>query len=397
MNMTLSRGDSSDGNTATIRIALGDKISEVFFRTNDTTLTVSSEMMCCMGLPVAMKSNAVLEPGGSVSPAFLRGIHTLSDILSSWYPELSPLQIKVDVAAASPDDAATGTRVGAFFSGGVDSFYTLLKHQDEITDIILVHGFDIAVDDADLRAEVSRMARKVAAALGKRLIEVETDARKVFEAAGLWWGEHSHGAALACVGHAIGADMRTIYVSATHTYRELFPWGSHPLLDAHWGTDRLSFRHDGCAASRIQKVWLLAQHPIALSSLRVCYENRGGAYNCGQCEKCLRTMLNLAAARALDRAATFPTRLEPKAVRAMTLQGENGLSFARENIEALARVPDADALRRALNVAFGRAKMRMRLVALVRRSPRVFNAAKRAQALWADTRRSLTHRATRPT
>jgi len=30
----------------------------------------------------------------------------------------------------------------AFFSGGVDSFYTFLKHRHEITDLAVVHGFD---------------------------------------------------------------------------------------------------------------------------------------------------------------------------------------------------------------------------------------------------------------
>ncbi len=56
-----------------------------------------------------------------------------------------------------PSDLASG--IACFFSGGVDSFYTLLKHREEITHIIFVHGFDIALEDHSLRAQASRMAR----------------------------------------------------------------------------------------------------------------------------------------------------------------------------------------------------------------------------------------------
>jgi hypothetical protein len=39
----------------------------------------------------------------------------------------------------------------------MDSFYMLLKHRAEITHIIFVHGFDIDLEDRELRAQASRM------------------------------------------------------------------------------------------------------------------------------------------------------------------------------------------------------------------------------------------------
>ena len=42
-----------------------------------------------------------------------------------------------------PVDRASG--VACFFSGGLDSFHTHLKHREEVTHIIFVYGFDIAL------------------------------------------------------------------------------------------------------------------------------------------------------------------------------------------------------------------------------------------------------------
>ena len=36
----------------------------------------------------------------------------------------------------------------SFFSGGVDSTYTFLKHQDEISHVVYIHGFDFYFNDS---------------------------------------------------------------------------------------------------------------------------------------------------------------------------------------------------------------------------------------------------------
>ena len=65
--------------------------------------------------------------------------------------------------------------------------------------------------------------------------------------------------------------------------------------------------------SRPEKIGVLARSPVALRGLRVCWMQRN-AYNCGKCEKCVRTMLGLVVHGVLDQATGFPSRLDPDEV-----------------------------------------------------------------------------------
>jgi hypothetical protein len=75
-------------------------------------------------------------------------------------------------------------------------------------------------------------------------------------------------------------------------YYDVRAHGSTPLTDPLLGSDAFSVRHDGAAASRIEKVALVAEWPQALQNLRVCWEGPNKGRNCGRCEKCIRTILD---------------------------------------------------------------------------------------------------------
>ena len=68
--------------------------------------------------------------------------------------------------------------------------------------------------------------------------------------------------------------------------------------------------HDGARHARFQKVRELASWPTALAALRVCPGNPGNELNCGVCEKCLRTRLELLAA-GVEETATLGASLAP--------------------------------------------------------------------------------------
>src|SRR6185503_560754 len=88
-------------------------------------------------------------------------------------------RVPVEAEPASDVPAPAGRGQGAFFSGGVDAFYTLLKNEPDVTHLVFLQGFDVW-DPASTRADVaSTSARDVAARLGKELIEIETNVRAV--------------------------------------------------------------------------------------------------------------------------------------------------------------------------------------------------------------------------
>jgi hypothetical protein len=223
--------------------------------------------------------------------------------------------------------------VGAFFSGGVDSFYTALTRRAEITDLIFVHGFDFSLDDTAVRRRASRAAREAAGELGKNLIEVETDYRTHLDRYLHW--PLLHGPALAVIALLLQGRLRKVLMPSTHSYRRLTPLGSHPLLDPLWSTERLEIVHDAAGTVRPRKIAYIAESKLAMRHLRVCWQNVEGAYNCGQCDKCLRTMVNLRVAGALERCTTLPHKLNTRRVARTRFRNDGERSFALESLAEL--------------------------------------------------------------
>ena len=115
-------------------------------------------------------------------------------------------------------------------------------------------------------------------------------------------------------------------------------------------------------------MWEVGRSPVALEHLRVCWENLEGAYNCGRCEKCIRTMVNLTVAGALDRCQTFDRELDLFEIAHLPIHDANDRTFVEENCEALAARGGDPELLRALETSLSRwARWRPR--ALVHRLP----------------------------
>ncbi|MGO9445258.1 MAG: hypothetical protein ACLPXB_10840, partial [Thiobacillaceae bacterium] len=253
-----------------------------------------------------------------------------------------------------PREATGG--IGCFFSGGLDSFYTYLNHETEIDTLVFVHGLDIWLDDQALRQQVSDDLQTISAVLGKRLIQVETNLRE-FTDQFLDYGLHCCGGALASVALLLSNQLRKIFVPSSEDYAHLAPWGSHPMLDPLWGTERLEIVHDGLEANRVEKANRVSQSDLALAHLRVCYQNlhekrnyseRPEKWNCGHCEKCLRTMLNLYIAGTLDRCPTFRSSLSPELIRQSNFSNESTIGYMEENLLHLKEKEGDTALTRAL-------------------------------------------------
>ncbi len=338
-----------DGDRAgiTASIEVGEERHEIWYRVSEGQVSSRAETFLAATLPSAMKLGWPLEIPGEVSPRLMNALPTIQTILRSWVPECREVPLHVGARRAS--QAAPSRAVACFFSGGVDSFYTLLKHHDEITKIILVHGFDLRLDDTPLRTKVSQSLREVAAKLGVGLVEVETNVRSLADRYFPW--KFYHGSMLASVALLLAPQVRTVYIAASDSYATLIPWGSHPLLDPLWSTEETELLHDGLEANRLEKVARIAGSDVALRYLRVCFPwtNVGEAYNCGRCEKCLSTMACLRSAGALGRCATFPPALDLAALARLPPVDEAHRTSVQEilrSLESAGRDPDlAQALR----------------------------------------------------
>jgi len=320
-------------------------------------------------LLIAMKNHEMLEVRAPVSPKLLRSVHQIQAIYKSWNPALSEVRIKAPVQDRDLSLIRQRSRAGIFFSCGVNSFYSLLKnqryqseHEDTITHLIVLQGFDIYFGrgNTGLFPSVLANAEKVAHELAKELLPVATNLRDLSDRH-VDWGLLHNGAALASIGLALENMFDRIYITSTHHYGKLVPLGSSPCLDPMWSTESLSFLHDGCEASRLEKIRFISQSPIAMQTLRVCFMNPRNEYNCGRCEKCLRTMIGLHIAGALQKCTTLPHRIDPGLVRDVPIRRR---TYVDELIDALGSSETDLAIKSALKDCLsGRIDIRIRQLA----------------------------------
>ena len=87
-------------------------------------------------------------------------------------------------------------------------------------------------------------------------------------------------------------------------------------------------------------------------------------YNCGTCEKCLRTMVNLRCVGALEQCSTFDKPLDVKRVAGIRASDLSTIAFLRDNLDMLEQQGKDPQLQRALRIALTRLRVgeRMRKV-----------------------------------
>lgn len=205
---------------------------------------------------------------------------------------------------------------------------------EKISFLITVHGFDIFYGKLNhsLFPFVLKNVTKVAKQLNKKSLWVATNIRELSDRF-LDWGRLYHGAAMASVALLLENLLQEVYIASTYSWEQLHPHGSHPYLDPLWSTESLTIVHHGCEARRLDKIRFISQFPIVLETLRVCWINPNGAYNCGRCEKCLRTMIGLYIANALTLCRTFPQEINLSDLQNITVSTTG--DFLTELIEAL--------------------------------------------------------------
>jgi len=240
--------------------------------------------------------------------------------------------------------AATGGSA-MFFTGGVDSFFTLRRRGNEIERLIFVNGFDIGLDDVRRFAAAREWIDGVARLLGIKAAYPTTDLKThpMFHA--LRWGLVSHGAALATVAHAMAPLMSRVFVASTDVNP---PWGSTPELDPLWSSGAVEIVNDGSEFNRLSKVRAIADWEPVHRYLKVCISNQARDLNCGACEKCVRTQLAFAAAGALDRLQTFPSGSLIQRIDDLPYIPEHRKGWWREVHDAIADRPIRDAIDRCL-------------------------------------------------
>jgi hypothetical protein len=320
----------------------------VWFRT-DAEVRPSADAALAACLVPAMVSGGTLRMSDPVSPRLLRNQREYQAIQRAWsvdWEGVRPLrEVAVEAPLREPAPASGGGRVAAFFSGGVDSFATVLANP-EVTDLIFVRGLDLIPGMAHqekLGDEVERRLRAAAADLGLPLHVVETNVRELSDPL-VDWGAYNPGA-MAAVALLLAPLFERVLIASDTDHATQVALGSGQMIDQLWSTEEVEIADDGGLQTRQDRLRALAEHPVAQRTLRVCWENRDGAYNCGRCPKCLLTTIVLEALGVRDRFETFPPELDLGAIAGYEIHTPIQLVLWEDTLEAARRAGRPDLAR----------------------------------------------------
>lgn len=232
-----------------------------------------------------------------VDPILMRGVTAIAACWRQWYGRIHVPTIRATNIVQLPDRPPAQS--ASFFSGGIDSLFTALRHTPPIdrvtgaffaTDYLLriCHSRPLSAQSAKQTRDFEEFAEKT----GKIYLPVATNVMTFSERIHDRFGSVTHGAVLSFVAHLLGTGLSKTLIASSDTYGALSSWGSHPLTDPLFSSTSVRMMHDGAQFTRFDKTAYLALHPVAHDIINVCdtEDELTGKRNCSKCRKCLRTM-----------------------------------------------------------------------------------------------------------
>ena len=273
----------------------------------------------------AMRSGRPLRVHGPMSKEALCNLSAFQEAWARWKP---CLYRKIELIPSEVVSGRTGTDGGAIaaFSGGVDSVFSILRHNHQQLgnasyslkhSVLMVHGFDVPLESlASFEALKDRTA-PLLQELGLKLRIIRTNFRSLAQD----WVD-SHMAQLACCLHNYSHEFDYALVGSTEPYdRLVIPWGSNPVTDYLLSSGKMRIVHDGAGFSRTEKVAYIASNRTACKVLKVCWEGKEFHKNCGVCEKCVRTQANFMAV-GVTRPPCFDAPLDLRQIETIALTSD---------------------------------------------------------------------------
>lgn len=324
-----------------------------------------SDLICDSGtpwlaliLPCAFLEKQDIFIERPVDPQLLANASSILKIWGSWFSSASPIRILTETERTPNRPPNQGKLT--FFSGGIDSYFTLLRaiqiNQSRVAaqkiHIANIWGLDIPLSSESGFAVARDIAKAAAQNYDVSFIEVATNLRdikgfSVYEFGSHWYADLSHGAALASTGLLLSEGIGNISIASTFPYGHLIPWGSHPLTDQLFSSSIASISHDGADSNRVEKTKYVIQDNFAVKNLRVCWGSTG---NCSRCSKCLRTMATLDILGARSLATSFDwSQYQPERIANIYLESKQDEIFFDEIVDAAAEFNRKDIERAALD------------------------------------------------
>lgn len=319
--------------------------------------------------PLAMFSGEQrLHVAGHISSRLADGVESAMAVIAEQWPAYRP--VRLELTHGTLPVRERGREAGVCFSGGVDALAAVQQNirtssvgdRERFTSALFIFGLN-TYDFVDGAPSAERLAayeahagrlEAFANATGMALLRCTTNLRALYPSFDAWFAV-ANTSYLAATGHLMRPRLASLALGSSGTGR-VAGVTPPPLIDPLYSTDTLQVYGAQVMTTRIEKVRRLADWPEGLAVLRVCLlieMPEGGTLNCGQCDKCVRTMLELLAlgddalARAPFPATDVSAELAQNAMRTpygrafcaelvplFAARGRNDLAVALSNIPA---------------------------------------------------------------
>lgn len=264
-----------------------------------------------------------IEIGGNVSKRILHNsLHYVQGLMEAYAPSFHEISIKVQ--GFSNAQKSERLHVGTGFSGGVDSFSTLADNffstDDPDYKVDTLFFFHVG-QYGNVKKPVTwkrannrfGITRDFAKEIGVGAVMMNTN---MFD---FYHQEWELSAGVICRIASVLVFQKVLkryYISNAVTYNELAKNNytyikggslcemSDPIIMPLLSPDGLDILCDGAQHTRTEKTANIANLPLAQKHLNVCVNSSDKhveATNCGYCPKCLRTMMALDSADALEK------------------------------------------------------------------------------------------------
>ncbi len=323
------RKEEADGTArvlATVRFEDSDRPSrEIYFEVESARAEGFREdanaMLTGCYLPAIRAGERRVRLEGPVCPKLCDGLAVGAALLRGWYGgnrNAIPVESRRGLRAPVPRSPANAA---FFLTGGIDSLALLHRnrghyapsHPAAFRDAIAVFGLTIPdqVQSAFARDQAARtvsVLEEILQGMGIRLVPVTTNLAAL--APDLAFLELEFiSSALISAAHNFPGRWSTLSIASGRDIANLFPQGTHPLLDGCFGTAAIDVRHEGLRDFRLAKLRSIAGWSAGVDNLIVCMHTVEPPWlNCGKCEKCVRTMVQLLAIGKLSTSRRFPRR-----------------------------------------------------------------------------------------
>jgi hypothetical protein len=249
----------------------------------------------------AMSAGAPLELDLPIDSVTLNHLMEWQEAMAVWNPttlKVVPIRAPIHSPPETPREPGALTA----FSGGVDSNFTVWRntrnpesaayHIAPLQAGLMVHGFDIPLEQPPVFESAWNRSRKMLDAFGLKTYRMRTNLRSLDTLPGCFWDRNAHGIWLAAALSCYEPWFGHILIPSTYPYPKLIlPWGTNPVTDYLFSSAATTFWHDGAAYSKLTKMQAIAHLPVVQQHLRVCWEGAQLDRNCGVCFKCLATRI----------------------------------------------------------------------------------------------------------